>query len=178
MDIRRVVLALQATRFFWGICCGLLILNLVFYFGFIRKQNSRIHELQGIYAQKRGAKFTPGDPRTKSYLRAKEDIQVFRDRLSPKTSFAETVRELYDLLRKRGLGVSKMIYQPEPFEALELWKYTTSFTVTGSYAQLKGLLADIQSSRGLFCIESLSFTDRTRDAEQIDMSLKIGMYFR
>lgn len=179
MEYRHVALAFRSNKLFWMICGSLLILNLLFYIGFIKKQESRIHKLQELYTEKRGAREPVKDKRMVSYLKAKEDMLTFREKLPPKTSFAESVRELYDLLRKRDLGVVKMTYQPEPIDALGgVWKYTTSFTVTGQYSNLKGLLADVQNSSSLFCIENLSFTNRSKDAEQIDMGLKIGMYFR
>lgn len=179
MEYRRFAQALRANRLFWLICGGLLILNLLFYIGFIKRQEGRIHQLQRVYTEKRGAKVPARDVRVESYLKAGEDVLAFRENLQVKTSFAESVKELYDLLRKRDLGVVKMTYQPEPVEALGgVWKYSTSFTVTGAYANLKGLLADIQNSPSLFCIENLSFTNKSKDAEQIDMGLKIGMYFK
>jgi len=112
------------------------------------------------------------------YLQAQADLRHFKSQLLPKATFADRVRELYDVLQKQNLSVSKMTYKPEKVERLNLWKYTTSFVVSGEYERLKGLIADVQNSSSLFCIEDLSISRKAKDKEQLDLRLKIATYFR
>lgn len=70
-----------------------------------------------------------------------------------------------------------MTFKPELADNFLLWKYTTSFKVSGQYAKLKGLLAEIQESSSLFCIESLSFKNQSKNEELVDLNLSISTYF-
>ena len=179
MEFNRLIAALHFSRFFWVVCLVLLLLNLVFYTAFVRGQQDRIDELQRLYTQKREARVDRKNPAMHGYFKANDDLQLFKDKLPPKAAFADTVGKLSVFLSRRGLPVQRMTYSPESVTtSLALWKYSTSFTVTGTYAQLKGLLADIQNSPELYCIEDLSFLNRSKETEKVDMTLKIATYFR
>jgi len=178
MEYDRIIGKLRYNKIFWGTCCVIFLLNLFFYASIIKRQSKKIDELRYLYAKTRNIGiFDKKDTATKHIL-ARDAIQLFRDKLLNKSTFPDHVKELYDAINGQGLSITTMIFKPELVDNLSLWKYTTSFKVSGQYAKLKGLLAEIQESPSLFCIESLSFKNQSKNEELVDLNLSISTYFK
>ncbi|MBW1911628.1 MAG: type 4a pilus biogenesis protein PilO [Deltaproteobacteria bacterium] len=178
MISNRFINIFRFNRIFWWIICFLLVFNLASYLTVIGHQRNKIDELRHQYNLKRKAKLPQMDDKQQRFVQAKEDIQFFKEQLSSRTDFSEVAVELFEILNRHGLSVDNTVYKPETADFQGLLKYTTSFTVNGKYPPLKAFLADIQESRTLFCIESLSFTNRSEGDESIDMKLNLATYFR
>lgn len=167
-------------RFLWVACCLVLIANITFYVFVIRGERNKIDELHDQYLKIRMRDAQPlkkGNNSTAHYLEIKEDLKKFVNMLPPVVTVADKVRELNAVLGKHNFSVNEMTFRPDKTSTFSLWKYTTSFTVAGSYSELKDLLAAIQSLRGLFCIESLTLS-RPKGNAQVDMTLSIAAYFK
>lgn len=179
MESSRFINALRFNKFFWGILCLLFIANLAAYFFVIIPQRSRIDQLYKQYTMKRRTRSARPDTLQTKLAGAKQDIATFKSNLPLRSEFSNIVVEIFDAFRDRGLPVNKMSYKPEPLPEEGLIKYTTSFTVHGRYESLKALLAQIQNSRSLFCIESLTLAGQPSGTEEmVSMNLKIATYFR
>ena len=180
MNKEQLKKALLRYKFFWTACCLVLIANVAGYMTIIRSQRNKIDELHNQYVKIRRQNVPPtqkGDDTTAQYLKVKGDVKTFVDMLPPVVTVADKVRELNAALGKHNFSVDKMTFRPIRTSTLSLWKYTTAFTVTGKYSELKVLLADIQNLRGLFCIEKL-ILNRSKDQERISMTLGIATYFK
>jgi len=81
------------------------------------------------------------------------------------------------VLSRHDFSINKLTFTPDKTSTLSLWKYVTSFKVTGEYAKLKTLLADIQNLPDLFCIENLTLKSE-KDKNLVDMTLRIATYFK
>ena len=169
---------LRFNKIFWWIILVLVFLNLVFLSFIARAQRNRIDELQKTYHIKRSAHLPQGDKNQQKFLKAKEDIQFFKETLPSKTEFTEVASELSDTLSRNQLSFGKIVYKPEPVNFQGIWQYKTSFSVNGKYPDIKAFLADIQESKTLFCIESLSFSHRLGEEGSLDMRLTITTYFK
>jgi Tfp pilus assembly protein PilO len=165
------------NKVFWWIIFSLVILNLVFFTFIARAQKNSIVELQEAYNTKRRAHVPQIDSNQQKFIKAKEDIQTFKETLPSRTEFADIAAELFEILRRNQLKAGKIIYKPESVESHGLWQYSTSFTLNGKYSALKAFLADIQESKTLFCIEGLSFSNRLGEEESVDMKVTITTYF-
>ncbi|UCD91104.1 MAG: type 4a pilus biogenesis protein PilO [Desulfobacterales bacterium] len=167
-------------RFFWIACCLVLLVNVVFYIFIIRMERRKVVALHHQYIKIRARdtqSFKRVDKSTAPYLKVRKDLKTFVDMLPPVVTVADKVRELNAVLDKHRFSVNRMTFSPDKTSPFSLWKYTTSFTVSGNYSELKNLLADIQNLRGLFCIESLTL-NRPRGNDRIDMTLSIATYFK
>ena len=176
MEYDRIIDKLRYNKIFWSTCCVILLLNLFFYALIIKKQSKKIDELRYLYAKTRNIGTFDKNDKTAKHILAKDAMQSFRDKLLNKSAFPDHVKELYYIINGQGLSISTMTFKPEPVNNLLLWKYTTSFKVSGQYAKLKGLLAEIQESPSLFCIESLSFKNQSKNEELVDLNLSISTY--
>jgi hypothetical protein len=178
MEGKNLVKILSAHRVFWITCAVVVCLNGVFFATVITPQAKRIKDLQILYSEKRGIKTYGSGDKQEVFTVAKEELVRFKESLSPKEHFAERVRELYDLLDGSHVDAGRMTFKPEHIETLNLWKYSTTLRVSGPYRRLKRLLAAIQNSPRLFCIETLSLINKRREAGQVEMTLRLATYFK
>jgi Tfp pilus assembly protein PilO len=165
-------------RISWICIITLFIVNLIFYAVVTRNQKNEIDTLNDTYANKRKIEAVDKNDKSWQYTLINKDLHSFKEYLPTTSSFAESVRELNTVLYKHGLSVSSMIFKPEKTDHLDLWKYTTSFKMSGTYKRLRNMLSDIQNLPGLFCIEDVSLLNRSKQNEDVEMSLTISTYFR
>lgn len=165
------------NRIFWWVICLLLVCNIIFFLTIRGNQKNRLNELQTQYNAGRNVQAPKKDENQARFIKAKGDIDFFKEKLPEKKDFAETASELFAILKKHRLDVGQSIYKPEAIDVKGLYKYSTSLNIKGSYTVLKTVLADIQESRTLFCIENLSISTGQVDST-VEMKLKIAAYFR
>lgn len=179
MKFQRMIRALQFNRFFWGGCVFILLLNLAFYVVVIERQRDRMARLETVYSKKRNPVGLRAEgERIAGYRIAGEEVKLFEAGLPPKEKFVQRLKEMHDLLERHGLTMDRITFKPKAVGALKLWKYTSSFSVSGRYAQLKGFIADLQNSPNLFCLEKLSFINRSSTRELVNMKLEVSTYFK
>ena len=179
MSSNRLINLFRFNKIFWWAICIFVALNLVFFIVIGGHQRDRMNTLQNLYQAKRKITLPKKkDDNQQRLIQAKEDIQHFKKELPPRTQFAGDAAELYETLHRHPLSVGNIVYKPEGAGAQNLVKYSTSFTVKGKYNDLKAFLGDIQESKTLFSIESLSFTNRSKDEQSVDMIIKIATYLR
>ncbi|MBN1627423.1 MAG: hypothetical protein JW944_12950 [Deltaproteobacteria bacterium] len=174
----RFVNIFRFNKIFWWVICLLLILNVVFYMAFRKRQTNRIYELHNAYYEKRSSQVSQTEGNGKDlFLQARDDIKFFIEGLPERKEFTETTAELFDIFKRYQIDMGQTVYKPESVDYSGLFKYSTSLSIKGAYPTLKALLADIQESGNLFCIEDLSFTGNN-GAGTLEMKVKISTYFR
>jgi hypothetical protein len=162
---------------FWWIICFLLISNIVF-FAIVRvNQRNMINKLQNRYNIARASQTIKVDDNQERFSKAKEDFESFKGKLPEKKDFAEVAAELLAIIKRHEINIGNTVYKPESVDVKGLFKYTTSLNIKGSYPSLKALLADIQESKTLFCIENLSISNLPGE-DFVEMKIKIATYFR
>ena len=174
---RQLLNIFHFNKVFWWIICFILIANIFFFATFGRSQKIRINELQKTYNIKRSSPTLKQDIDHEPYFLARDDINTFKEMLPEKKDFAETAAELFMILNSHSIDIGQTVYKPEPVDFKGLFKYTTSLSVLGSYSSLKALLADIQESKALFCIEGLSISDSSKEGT-VEMKLDIAAFFK
>jgi len=174
---RQFINIFHFNKIFWWIICILLALNIVFYAAIRERQKSRINELQALYNANRSVPAQKKDSDQAPYLQAQDDIRSFKEGLAGMKDFAATASELFTIFKKHQIDIGQTVYKPESVDYKGLLKYSTSLTIKGSYKSIKALLADIQESGTLFCIEALSIAGNPGE-HTVEMKIKIATYFR
>ena len=146
----------------------------------IGRQHKEMARLRTVYQQTREALAAPPerDPRQLALERAGRDLATVYGRLFHVTELAGQMRDLSGFIRQSGLSIDRLSYGAARVDALPLWRYEATFRVRGGYAPLKRLLARIQSSPHLFCIERLAFSGGATAGEKIVMTLTLSTYLR
>lgn len=160
------------------ITCILMGANIIFYFFAVSSSCEKIGELQETYIKKRKTGAINNNCKSRRFYAALKSIDAFREQLPAATRFFERIGDLDDVFKKNRLSASKMIFKPVKSKKISIWRYSTSFTARGGYADLRKMLSDLQSLPGLFCIERIALVNRSEDTEEIDMSLRLSTYFR
>jgi hypothetical protein len=173
----RLLNIFRFNRVFWWIICFLLISNIVFFATFRESQKNRIDELHDLYNVKRNSPTLKKDNDQESFLQAEEDINTFKGKLPERKDFTETAAELFTIFKKHQIDIGQTVYKPEQIDFQGLFQYATTLSIKGSYPSIKALLADIQESRTLFCIEALSISSNSGESS-VELRIKIATYFR
>ena len=165
------------NKIFWWVVCVLLVANIIFFLMVRDGQKTRLNELENRYNIQRRTETPKTDETQERFLKAGNDIELFKERLPEKKDFADIAAELFAILKKHQIDVGQTVYKPETVDIKGLFKYSTNLNIKGSYPVLKAVLADIQESRTLFSIENLSLSGGAGD-NSIEMKIKIAAYFR
>lgn len=175
----RFINIFRFNRIFWWVICLLLVSNIIFFVIFRKIQENRIDELHNLYKVKRSSPTLKKDKDNdqKPFLQARDDINTFKGKLPERKDFAETAAELLTILKKHQIDIGQTVYKPESIDFEDLFKYTTTLSIKGGYPSIKALLADIQESKSLFCIEALSISNNPGESP-VEMRIKIATYFR
>ena len=163
------------NKIFWWLVCLLLFGNIIFFLTVRTTQKNRLSELEDRYSAGRNQLTPKTDENQTRYLKAREDIGLFKEGLPDKKDFAEVASELFAILKKHKIEVGQSIYKPESIDIKGMYKYSTSLNIKGNYPVLKAVLADIQESKTMFCVENLSISSNPDDV--VEMKLKIATYF-
>lgn len=166
-------------KIFWSICVILLAANLIFYASVINRQKAAIADLQKKYSdarQLRSRDLNKKDPFLE-FERARQSWQEFIAKLPPVTMVTFVIKELIRIIDRYESTNTKLIFRPEKVDLLELWKYSTEITITDKYENIRKLLAEIQNSPNLFCIEKLSMIQSKKEGN-VDLTLGITTYSR
>jgi len=166
-------------KIFWSICGTLIAVNLIFYVSVINGQKITITDLQKQYSdtrQLRSRDLTGKDPLFELET-ARQSWQKFTAKLPPITMVTFGIKELIRIIDRYESSNTKLIFKPEKVDLLELWKYSTEITITDTYENGRKLLAEIQNSPNLFCIENLSIT-KSKTEGKVDLTLGITTYSR
>jgi len=179
MDKHRFYKIFDTYNVFWVFCILVLAVNLIIHMAVIQPQQNRISEIHEQYAALRNDwNQQPGDhDAAQAYEQGKIAVKTFMDSLPRMTNLSDKARELSYILKKKDITTGRIQFTPDFQEKLSLWKYSTSLSISGTYQGMKGVLADIQGSPSLFCIEHLSLA-RGGGRDQINMKVKIATYCR
>ena len=141
-------------------------------------RNVQILKLQEQYSSIRRMKNREGADPADPYVKAKQDIRAFYDRLEPKKAFLVMVGDLKQLLDQSGLSLPRMTFKPEFLKGPSVWKYQTSCTMSGSYPDLKEILAKLQSAEELFCIDQLSLYHDAPSRDKMSMTIEFTTFYK
>lgn len=179
MRERRLVEVLRHYSVLLGICAGVLVINLLFHLFVVKGQGEKIEALGRLYLEKRQITFTPEkkDRRTLVYHREKAALNAFREKLPSVSGLAGQAEELFGYIRNAGLSATMLNFRSEPLGGGLFLRYTTSFTVTGRYGDIKRMLIRLRNSPNLFCIEKLTIRRKQGESGELDMGLTLATYF-
>ena len=169
------------VRLFSGGCLLAALLLAALLWGVSGGQEREMAELREVYLETRKALSRPDAAPEGAFpaARVRGDLAEVRKRLFHVTELALQMRELSEYIRRSALSADRLSYDSRRIDPLPLWRYEASFRVVGEYAPLKRLLAMIQSSPHLFCIERIAFSrEEGGNGGKVAMRLTLSTYLR
>lgn len=178
MDLNRIGKALNVNRIFWAVCFLLLAANLVFRMTILRSQQNEISRQIRTYESLRTSR-VPGQDQAgyHRYESGRKELETFLQALPRMPNISDKARELRSLLNDNHISSGEIRFSTGREDALSLWKYSTTLSISGTYPDMKRFLAAIQGSASLFAIEHLSF-ERRESAGTVSAGLRIATYCR
>lgn len=180
IEFRPLSLVFQSNKPFWLLIGSFLLINLLAFFLVVQKEKNEVERLHREYMETREQERRSVDlgGAIEQYKQARDRVQAFRMMLPEESLSKELNEEINALIRKNGVSVEPVVFAPERIVDLLLLRYSAEMTLQGPYPRLKQLLADIQNSPRLFCIEQLSFENTPTRGGGVTLRLFISTYFR
>ncbi len=158
-------------------CSVILLLNVTFYYFFVREQQESIGRLEKQYSIVRKGKLRKGEDRFESIIRMKGDLEAFMKAVPEESSFPQLVHQVYSIIQENGLSSSTMAFKPQEAGHLSLTRYATSFKVVGTYRQVKRFLAQLLDAKNLFCVDGFVL-EKKEAGRKVSMTLNLSLYLK
>jgi len=158
-------------------CSVILIMNILFYYFFVRSQQDNIARLEKQYSLVRKGKVVKGANRLQGLIQARKSLDAFMAAVPEESTFPQLVHQVYGMIQKNGLNSSTMAFKPERAGHLSMTRYATSFKVTGTYSQIKHFLAELLDSKSLFCIDGFVL-EKKSEGRKVTMTLNLSLYLK
>ncbi len=173
--------AWRANRSFPLLLLGLLLLNLMLYclvqfWGepeVLRLDRVHVSEQTRLQSQKQQS--AEGKQTASELERLIRDMRAFKERIPQRARFSDLLQELFTLSSESGLEISQVKFDPKELPELDLLRYSLSYSVSGSYEQLKLFINALESSDRFMPIDTLSLRAAGRNG--IVLNLSMTTYF-
>jgi len=139
--------------------------------------NAREQQLIQRQAELRGGSAT-GDSPAQLFAQGEKDLGAFRERISPHREFTGLVVELQNLANEAGLDLDQISYNHEQEKDSDLLRYTLTFTLEGSYSDIKQFVHALEQSPRLIIIEKLGLQGVGQDSDtDVRLQLSLETFF-
>lgn len=113
------------------------------------------------------------------YQKNVRDLQLFEQRFIPKKDFAAFLSRVFQSAQAHSLSIKGITYSPTPVkEDPRLIAYAISFTVSGKYAAVKGLIADVEKFPEMVTLNSLALNNTSQTEESVDLKMTLIAYLK
>lgn len=110
------------------------------------------------------------------YQKAGEDISKVHELIPDREQLSDLVLDVSRLADSAGFEIASVSYSPKKVEEFDLLSYSLSFTVNGSYRQLKKFVHLLEISPRIVILDSISLVESQENG--IAMRIQITTYFR
>lgn len=170
----------RQNRIFPVAIAALLVINIALFLIMSLLLSPRSEQLEREYIDLQ-AKTRQGKVETPQarFLQAKSDLDQFRASIPERSELSRLIAQLYELSGASGLSVQQIGYTPKEIPEQRLLAYTLSFSVSGSYAEIKHFVYSLEQARRLVVIEqfSLSAAPSVDKPRQVSLNLRLTTYF-
>ncbi|HXE95779.1 MAG TPA: type 4a pilus biogenesis protein PilO [Dongiaceae bacterium] len=175
-------LVLEIVRQKWrflSIILFLLLLNMTLVIVVSNYQLPSLEELQAKWSSlRRQAALTVQVDAATLYQQGSTDLETLKARIPEKREFARILSDLLEAAAGSNVKVDTINYKPEKIKEEALLSYQLSLSVSGSYAEVKSYLSDLQNIQELLVVEPTVFTNSDPLVENVVMNLNITVYLR
>lgn len=164
----------KAPAILWSVAVLALTFDIGFYILALKPKEKELAGLESEYQAKRVNK--------KSVARGRDEIAKEFKRVYdgfPKwDDFTRVMGEIYGRAEKLNLLVESATYRADAVKSSNLVKITVSMPVTGSYADIKRFIYELETSPRLFIIQDLSLGSGKAEEGDVSLKLAIAVHFK
>lgn len=120
-----------------------------------------------------------GDSPAQLLAQGETDLAAFREKIPPHREFTGLIGELEQLAEDAGLDLNQVSYKPEHEKGSDLLRYTLTFTVVGSYRDLKQFVHAIEQSQRLIILRQIGLQGAGQESDaDVRLQLSLETFFR
>ena len=110
----------------------------------------------------------------------KKNLQQFERLIPVQTDFSGFIGELFEWAEQAGLDIHQINYQPEYEKETDFLRYGLSFSVKGSYSQVKKFIHLLENAKRLLMVEKISLTgsSSSKKKNKVDLRIELSTYFQ
>lgn len=112
------------------------------------------------------------------YHQGSADLENLKTAIPEKREFARILSDLLEAAASSNVEVGAISYKPEQLKEEMLLSYQLSLSVSGSYAAVKSYLSDLQKSRELLVVDTVTFSNSDLFVENVVMEVRLTVYLR
>jgi len=160
-------------------CVAAILCNIAVKYYLISDQNRQIVTLQKVIAEARSNSYLKTGISLQPLSTSKDDISRIMNKIPEEFLFTQYAVDLRALMDTNDLYVEKtLVFRPEKLENSQLLKYNTYIFVTGDYAGIKKLIADILNLPGVVYFNSVNFTRASESPEKVEFKFELSLFFK
>lgn len=173
----------RVNRIYPLLLFGLLLVNILLYVVLsatvFPSEDALQRDFLAVESQLRN-RHSPRASSAESLRQAEAEFAQFQRSIPPREDFSALIGDLYALASDSELLLTQISYQPKELAAEGLLAYSLSFSVAGTYPQLKRFIHGLEQSRRLIMIDDLSLNGApaSDDGEGVTLNLHLTTYFR
>lgn len=118
--------------------------------------------------------------RKKALQGALGDVTAFFDRVvvGEKEVYERVRRALEKLADDSGLSITSISYASESHGPRQLQSMTLTFSITGTYEQVRKFLGGIERSNVFLCVDSVGLSSSGADQDNVAVNLRLSTLFK
>lgn len=160
----------------------IIVINLVFSVTTMRDRSDEVTRLElhsrelrelehrGLYAS--GAMSLQA-----ASARANREVEGFKKKLVDSKGLTLVLNDVFKAARRNGLTITSADYNPVTIKATDISRYFFSFPVEGRYRQVKKFIYDIENSKHMLVVESITMSSSKKARGRIGVDIELSAYF-
>lgn len=172
-----MILSVKSLRYmivFWILAAGLLVSDAVVYLYYLRPAENALALIESEYQMKRAVR----SPEIQGPAKISRELNGVYGELPRWEDFTRVMGEVYNKAERLKLLINSVSYQSSPVKGSGLVQVTVSMPVTGSYADIKRFVYDLETSPRFFIIENLSLGSGKGEEGDISLKLTVTAHFK
>jgi len=108
-----------------------------------------------------------------------DDLDSFYQIVPPRSGLGSFIGRLYSYAAAAHIDIDQISYSAKPVKETSLLGYQLSFKVTGSYAQVKKFIHQLENSPSLLILDQISLSGSNKAMEEnVNLQLQLRTFFR
>ncbi len=143
----------------------------------LRAEQSRLQQ----HVRQRQMEFANSGVPVSAAEQIEKNLQQFEDLIPTQTDFSGFVGELFEWAQQAGLEIHQISYNHEHEKETAFLRYGLSFSVKGSYSQVKKFIHLLENAQRILLIEKISLTGSSsnkKSKDKVGLRIELSTYFQ
>lgn len=108
-----------------------------------------------------------------------DDLETFYQRVPPRKGLGSFIGRIYSYANDAGIEIDQISYASKSVKQTDLLGYQLSFSVAGSYTQLKKFIHRLENSPSLLILQQISLGGSSKGNEDlVKLRIRLQTFFR